>query len=221
VLEVHLIVGSTREGRAAERVLRWLERRIEAHDDFELTVHDLRDWPLPMFSETMATIGDPRDPTYSDPLVRRWNQTLAQADAFVFLTPEYNHSFSGVIKNAIDNVFVSYAFRNKPAAIVSYSGGAVGGARAAEQLALVAIETELVPLRNTVLVAKVGAAFDEEGEPTDPTSDIALGITLDDLGWWGRALRQARAAGELPPGSARMRAAVAARAAAAAQGGGR
>ena len=79
------------------------------------------------------------------------------------ITPEYNHSLSGVLKNAIDNVFVSFAFRNKPALFVGYSGGIVGGARAVEQLALIAIEAELVPLRNTVLVGEVTKAFDDRG----------------------------------------------------------
>lgn len=207
--KLHIIVGSTRDGRAADPVAQWVYRRALEHGDFEITLLDLREWPLPMFAETMTTIGDFNDPTYSEPLVRQWNRTIAEGDAFIFITPEYNHSFSGVLKNAIDNVFVSWGLRNKPAAFVGYSGSLVGGARAVEQLALVTIEAEMVPLRNSVLVGAVHAAFDD-GQPTDPHSDLALAILLDDLAWWAEATIAARSAGELLPGSMRFRALAAA-----------
>jgi len=209
-IKVQMIIGSTRPDRAAEPVARWLADRIAVHDAFELEVLDLRDWPLPMFTETIASVGDFRDPTYSDPVVKRWNQKIGEADAYVMITPEYNHSVSGVLKNAIDNVFVSFAFRNKPLLPVGYSGGVVGGARAVEQLALIAIEAEMVPLRNAVLVSEVTKAFDDDGEPTNPVSDISLTVALDDLAWWGRATKAAREEGQLTPGTWRRRAAVAA-----------
>lgn len=209
MLRLQILVGSTRETRAAERVFTWIERRARDHGAFDVELLDLRDWPLPMFAEHLGTIGNPADPTYSDPVVKRWNQKIAEGDAYLFITPEYNHSFSGVLKNAIDNVFVSFAFRNKPAGMVSYSGSAVGGARAVEQLALVAIETELVPLRNSVLVGMVGNAFGDDGEPVNPASDAAATVLLDDLEWWGSALAAARAGGELAPGTRRFRQLVA------------
>jgi NAD(P)H-dependent FMN reductase len=210
MLKVQLIIGSTRPDRAAEPVARWVADRIEAHPAFELEVLDLRDWPLPMFTETIQSVGDFRDPTYSDPVVKRWNAKIAEADAYVMITPEYNHSISGVLKNAIDNVFVSFAFRNKPVLPVGYSGGVVGGARAVEQLALIAIEAELVPLRNAVLVGEVTKVFGDDGEPTAPLLDISMTVALDDLEWWGNATKAGRVAGELTPGTFRRRAALAA-----------
>ena len=204
--KLHIIVGSTREGRAAEPVAQWVHRRAMEHGGFDVTLLDLREWPLPMFAETLATIGDFNDPTYSEAIVRQWNRTIAEGDAFIFITPEYNHSFSGVLKNAIDNVFVSWGLRNKPAAFVGYSAGLVGGARAVEQLALVTIEAEMVPLRNSVLVGAVQSAFDIDGQPTNPQSDVALAILLEDLAWWTDATVAARSAGELEPGSMRFRA---------------
>ena len=207
--KLHIIVGSTRDARAAEPVAQWVHQRATEHGGFDVTLLDLRDWQLPMFAETLATIGDFSDPTYSDPIVRRWNQTIAEGDAFIFITPEYNHSFPAVLKNAIDSVFVSWAFRNKPAAFVAYSGGPVGGARAVEQLALVTIEAEMVPLRNTVLIPAVHAAFDDYARPTNPQTDVALEILLEDLAWWGEATVAARSAGELKPGTMRFRAAAA------------
>jgi len=138
MLQVKLIIGSTREGRAAELVAPWLIRGLTTRDDFELEVLDLRDWDLPMFRETFATIGDMHNPTFSSPTVKEWNTTIGSADAFVFLTPEYNHSLPAVLKNAIDSVFVTFGFRNKPSVCVAYSGGQTGGSRAPEHLAQIA-----------------------------------------------------------------------------------
>lgn len=165
---------------------------------------DLRDWPLPLFAEAPETIGDFADPTYSEPIVKACNTKQKEADAILFITAEYNHSIPGVLKNAIDNVFVSYAFRNKPAGFVGYSGGIAAGVRAVEHLAQVAIEAEMVPLRNAVLIPQVQNAFDADGQPTSPVAERSIAITLDDLAWWGRVLRDARIAGELPPAQARQ-----------------
>jgi NAD(P)H-dependent FMN reductase len=203
VLSLQLIIGSTRDGRASDLVQPWLERRIAEHGAFELQVLDLRDWPLPMYQETLETIGDRRNPTYSDPLVKRWNDTIAAGDVFVFLTPEYNHSITGVLKNAIDSVFVSYGFRNKVTGAVSYSGGIAAGVRAIEHLAHIVIETDAMPLRNSVIIPRVRTAF-EDDVPKDPMTDAALTVMLDDLAWWGTALQRARAEGELAPGTARL-----------------
>ena len=180
--------------------------------DFDVEVVDLRDWKLPFFQEHLGTIGDFADPTYSDPVVRAWNAKIAEGDAYVIITPEYNHSVPGELKNAIDSVFVSFALRNKPVAFVGYSVGIAAGTRAVEHLALIAIEAEAVPLRNTVLIPSVASAFGEDGEPTNPATDAALAITLDDLSWWANALANARADGELPPAAFRSRAAAAAEA---------
>ncbi len=208
--KVLVIVGSTRPGRAADLVVPWVTSRARAHDGLDVEVADLRDWPLPIFAEHPGTIGDIADPTYSAPIVRAWNKTVKQADAFIVVTPEYNHSIPAALKNAIDTVWLSFGFRNKPVAAVGYSGSIGGGIRAIEHLAHVFIEAEAVPLRNTVVIPFVRTAFGDNGEPVDPETGIRLQVMLDDLAWWSSALEQARAAGELPPGSLRARAALAA-----------
>jgi NAD(P)H-dependent FMN reductase len=205
-----VIVGSTRPGRAADRVVPWVMSRVRAHDAFEDELADLRDWPLPIFAEHMGTIGDLSDPTYSEPIVRAWNKTVKQADAYLIITPEYNHSVPGALKNAIDSVWLSFGFRNKPVAAVGYSSGVGAGIRAIEHLAHVFIEADAVPLRSSVLIPFVGTAFGEDGEPADPETGIRLEVLLDDLAWWSSALEKARAGGELAPGSYRARAALAA-----------
>ena len=92
MLHLKVIVGSTRIERAAELVIPWITQQARDDDRFDVEVLDLRDWPLPMFAESYATVGDPHDPRYSKPIVKRWNDTIATADAYLFVTPEYNHS---------------------------------------------------------------------------------------------------------------------------------
>ena len=204
-----VIVGSTRPGRAADLVVPWLTRKTAEHQAFDAEIVDLRDWPLPIFGEHMGTIGDFNDPTYSEPVVKAWNNKIKAADAFIFVTPEYNHSVPGGLKNAIDTVWLSFGFRNKPVAFVGYSGGIGGGVRAIEHLAHVFVEADAVPLRSSVIIPAVHGAFDEQGEPVSPITNAAADIMLDDLAWWSAALEKARAEGELPPGTFRLRAALA------------
>lgn len=126
-----------------------------------------------------------------------------KADALLIVTPEYLHSIPGTLKNALDSVFVSWALRNRPLAVVGYSNGIAAGVRAVEHPMAVAIESEMVPLRDTVLIPKVETAFDNQGAPVDPMTDIAMTVMLDDLEWWGSLLAKGRAEGELAPGGMR------------------
>jgi NAD(P)H-dependent FMN reductase len=207
MLKLQIIVGSTREGRQADAVLRWLVPVVKAHGVFDAEVLDLREWSLPFFQETLATIGDFKDPTYSQPIVKKWNQKIAEGDAYLFITAEYNHSVPGVLKNAIDSVFLSFAFRHKPAGFVGYSVGTTGGARAVEHLAQIGFEVEMHALRDSVLIPQVQEAFGPDGAPVSRALPAALTITLDDLAWWARVLGPARAT-QLPPGNFRLRAAL-------------
>ena len=194
-LELQIIVGSTRPGRAAEVFLPWLIDRAERHGRFAVRLLDLRDWDLPMFAEPTEAMVAGR---FTTPTVERWNETLAAGDAYLFVFPEYNHSVPAVLKNAVDHA-LGARMRNKPAGFVAYSGSPIGGARAVEHMVGITVEREMAPLRNAVLLGQVGRSFDDGGLPVDPMTDHALAILLDDLAWWGGALRRARAEGELPP----------------------
>jgi NAD(P)H-dependent FMN reductase len=204
MLDLKIIIGSTRPGRAADQVIPWITAACRAHGGFGVDVLDLRDWALPMFTETFASVGDPGNPAFSAPVVRQWNQKVAEGDAYLFVTPEYNHSVPAVLKNAIDSVFATFAFRGKPSACVAYSGGLAAGVRAVEHLAHIAIEAEMVPLRNSVIIPFVAGAFGDDGQPRDPSTSAAAKILLDDLAWWGTALQQARSQGTLPPAIVRL-----------------
>jgi NAD(P)H-dependent FMN reductase len=208
--KLQIIVGSTRPTRSADKVIPWVVDRAVRHPGLEAEVIDLRDWPLPIFQEHAGSIGDFNDPTYSDPIVRRWNQKIKEADGYLIVTPEYLHSIPGGLKNALDSVFVSWGMRNKPLAAVAYSTGVAAGVRAVEHLASIAIEAEAVPLRNTVLIPFVQNAFDDNDHPKDSATEIAMTVMLEDLAWWSSLLAGGRADGELLPGTMRRMAYAAA-----------
>ncbi|MFJ4791154.1 NADPH-dependent FMN reductase [Streptomyces sp. NPDC088794] len=180
-LAVTLVLGSNRHGRFGPVVADWLLDRMRDHDDLDPEIMDVAEADLPTTFEPSAAA-----------LAARSSVTprLAAADAFVVLTPEYNHSFPAGLKNLIDWHYTEW--RAKPVALVSY-GGLAGGLRAAEHLRQVFAELHAVTIRDTVSFHNAGTSFDE-GRLKDPAGpDAAAKVMLDQLVWWGRALREARA----------------------------
>ncbi|MGW4898630.1 NADPH-dependent FMN reductase [Kitasatospora sp. NPDC004240] len=179
---VAVIVGSTRPGRFAPTVVDWFVRTAEARGDLDLDLIDLADHPLPQ-------LGEQPDPERAD-AAAALAARLAEADAFVVVTPEYNHSFPAGLKNALDRHRAEW--QAKPVGFVSY-GGLGGGLRAVEQLRLVFAELHAVTVRDSVSLHNAWSLFDETGGLLDPTvpAGAAKGM-LDQLTWWSQALREAR-----------------------------
>ncbi|WP_125777308.1 NADPH-dependent FMN reductase [Antribacter gilvus] len=177
-LKVTLIVASVRPDRFGPTVAAWATRRALAHDGLVLDVLDLMDLDLPAGLDGSGDTG----------LLR---SRIDAADAFVVVTPEYNHGYPGFLKTAIDTVEAA-AWRAKPLGLVSYGGGA-GGARSAEQLRQVFAELEVVTVPEAVTLVRVWDLFDDAGRLLDPAGpDSAMRSMLDQLLWWGRTLRAAR-----------------------------
>ncbi|HTX19838.1 MAG TPA: NAD(P)H-dependent oxidoreductase, partial [Bacteroidota bacterium] len=105
---------------------------------------DLRDWQLPMYDEPISPVSNKG--IYTNPIGRKWADKIGEADGYIIVTPEYNHGYPAVLKNAIDWVFQEW--RRKPVGFVSY--GNLGGARVIEQLRQVVIELQMLPIRNAV-----------------------------------------------------------------------
>ena len=178
-----VILGSTREGRVGENVARWLMRQLDERPEADFELVDLRDYPLAVYE-------GPASPDQRDAAVRRWADKVAAADGYVIVTPEYNHGYPGALKSALDHAYQEW--NRKPVAFVSY-GGHAAGYRAVEQLRLVSIELQMVPIREQVGIQAPWAAFDAQGELTRTGAKEAVGRTIDDLLWWTRALQHARA----------------------------
>ncbi len=142
---IGIILGSTRPNRNGEQVAKWVYEIASQRSDAEFELVDLRDYPLPHLDEPLP----PSMGQYQNEHTRQWADKIASFDGFVFVTPEYNHSTSGVLKNAIDFLYAEW--NNKAAGFVSY--GAVGGARAAEHLRLVAAELQMADVRQQVALS--------------------------------------------------------------------
>ncbi|MFG1998270.1 NADPH-dependent FMN reductase [Spirillospora sp. NPDC048911] len=186
-LKLAVIVGSTREGRFGPTVVNWFIGEASQRDDLTVDVIDLAKTPLPtVFPE----FGRPPGETVERQLAAV-SPRLAAADAFVIVTPEYNHSFPAPLKNAID--WHNKEWHAKPVGFVSY-GGLSGGLRAVEQLRVVLAELHAVTIRDTVSFHNAWGEFEGDGTHRDGESCGAAAKTmLDQLTWWAHALRDAKA----------------------------
>src|SRR3954471_19006353 len=127
-MKIQVIVGSTRPGRITERMAKWAEHELQSFPDVDVELVDLADYDMPLFDEAISPRYNPhRTPR---PVVQKFLDKIAEADGYVVVTPEYNHSIPGVLKNAFD--YLTFQMAKKPVAIMSH--GTVGGARAAEHL---------------------------------------------------------------------------------------
>lgn len=182
-LRVAVIIGSNREGRFGPIVADWLLARFREHADFEVDVVDLAESQLPT-----ALSFNPSPETLAE--LDKVTPKLAAADAFVVLTPEYNHSYPAALKNLID--WHNAEWQAKPLAFVSY-GGLSGGLRAVEHLRPVFAELHTMTIRDTVSFHNAGALFADDGTHKDPTAaNAAAKSMLDQLHWWAWALRGAK-----------------------------
>jgi NAD(P)H-dependent FMN reductase len=187
---IGIILGSTRPNRNGEQVAKWVYDIAARRSDAEFELVDLRDYPLPHLDEPLP----PSMGQYHNEHTRQWAEKIASFDGFVFVTPEYNHGTSGVLKNAIDYLYAEW--NNKAAGFVSY--GAVGGARAAEHLRLVAGELQMADVRQQVALSLLTEFENFTVFRPGDYNLAALDILLDQVIAWSTALaplrRQAAAA---------------------------
>jgi NAD(P)H-dependent FMN reductase len=185
VPHILIILSSTREQRRGEPIARWLSDIATARGDLSSELVDLATFELPFMT---AAIPPPMSSDAREPAAGGWAATIAGADGYVFVVPEYNHGYPAATKNALDHLFSEW--QRKPVAFVSY-GGLSGGVRAVEQLRQVTIELEMVPLRRQISVPRIWEAITDGGELREPQEPAAQ-VLLDDLVWWARTLRAGR-----------------------------
>ncbi|OZV83837.1 NADPH-dependent FMN reductase [Micromonospora echinospora] len=182
---IGIIIGSTRPGRNGEQVAKWVFDIAARRDDAEFELVDLADYPLPHLDEAIpASLGQ-----YQQEHTKRWAAKIASFDGFVIVTPEYNHSTSGVLKNAIDYLFAEW--NNKAVGFVSY--GSAGGARAVEHLRLIAGELKMADVRQQVVLSLM-TEFENFSvfKPGDYNLP-AVNTLLDEVVAWSKALAPLRA----------------------------
>jgi NAD(P)H-dependent FMN reductase len=153
---LQVIVASTRPGRAGRAVADWVHGKAVASGLFEVELVDLAEVRLPFLDEPHH----PRLKQYVNAHTKEWSATVDRADAYVFVTPEYNHSYPGVLKNALD--YLHHEWQHKPAGFVSY-GGVSGGTRAVAALRHVVSTLKMVPLLEGVIIPFVPQHLGEDG----------------------------------------------------------
>jgi NAD(P)H-dependent FMN reductase len=184
--KIGIILGSTRPGRNGEAVAKWVYDVAAKRSDAEFELVDLLDYNLPHLDEAIP----PSMGQYSQPHTIEWAKKIDSFDGFIFVTPEYNHSTSGALKNAIDFLFKEW--NNKAAGFVGY--GSVGGARAVEHLRLIAGELMLADVRAQVLLS-LATDFENYSKflPSE-RQEQALHAVLDQTVTWSKALETVRQA---------------------------
>ncbi len=176
-LTLAIVTGSVRDGRFGPTVSAWFTDQATAHGAFAVDPIDLADLTIP---EDMSTNAD----------VESFSGRIDRADAIVIVTPEYNHSYPGPLKTAIDAL--KQPWHAKPVGFVAY-GGMSGGLRAVEPLRVVFSELHAITIRDTVSFHRARTQFDEQGQPINAADvNAAAAVVLDQLEWWALALREAR-----------------------------
>lgn len=182
---IAVILGSTRPGRRGEQVAKWAHEFAQKHGGAEFDLIDLADHPLPHLDEAQP----PLFGQYANQHTKDWSALIARYDGYVFVTPEYNHSTSGALKNAIDYLFQEW--NNKAAGIVSY-GSRAGGARAAEHLRLILGELMVADVRAQVTIP-IQQYFENWTDfAADKQLEDDLGALLDQVIAWSAALQPLR-----------------------------
>lgn len=154
--KIGIIVGTTREGRVTDKLAKWVSLELQKHADVEIV--DLAEYPMPFINEASPRYNPERK---AAPEVQKWLDKVAEFDAYVVVTPEYNRTISGVLKNALD--LLDFQINEKAVAIVAH--GSTGGAQAVDTLrsALPQLGSVVVP-QNVYFSARVGEVINEAGE---------------------------------------------------------
>jgi NAD(P)H-dependent FMN reductase len=186
MIKIKIIAGSTRPGRFNIQPARWITEIAKARQDSEVELLDLEEINLPFLDEAAP----PMMQKYTKEHTKKWAKKISEADGFILVTPEYNHSFSPVLKNAIDYLFKEWHF--KPVTFVSY-GSLAGGSRAVEHLRGVAAEVKMYDLREQIMLPSYWENLNEKGEyKFTERHEKNANEMLDSLVFWAKKMKEAR-----------------------------
>lgn len=181
MLKVLVILGSVRRGRMSERVATFVMSRLAASGNFDAELVDLAVLDLPIMEERLGKIDPP------PPGVPELGAKIEAADALIIVSPEYNHGYPGVLKNALDYFYAQY--KRTPVALVTVSNGGHGGVNAWAQLVTVLTHMGAIVLPVTVAVSNVGESFSPEGDALNPNYVKRTDGMLNELAWLAGRLK--------------------------------
>ena len=184
-MRLTVVIGSVREGRGGEAIATWFIDRAKQHGKFDVQVADLKELNLPIMDEPQH----PRLRKYVHDSSRRWSDTVAGSDAFVFVTPEYNYTMPPALVNALDTVYHEWTY--KPVGFVSY-GGISGGMRSVQTAKLMVTGFKMMPMVESVNIPFYTQLIENGVFKSNETHDKAVGPMLDELLRWSEALKTLR-----------------------------
>lgn len=183
-LRIGIVIGSTRPGRVGDKVAQWYADKVKDVEGATFELVDLETYKLPILDEpSMASSG-----VYTKEHTKKWSKEISKFDAYVWVSPEYNHGPSPALLNSISFLYNEWA--KKPVALVTYGG--VGGARAAEQLRLTAGALSMVDIRPQVTIRDPWAMYDQDGNINHELVSGDPVKQAEDLIWWALALKAAK-----------------------------
>jgi len=189
MLTAGLIVGSTRPNRFADKVVDWVLSTARGRQDLQLETLDLRTHHLPFIEEPVPPSA--AGGRYTGAAAEAWRAIVGRFDAYLAVSPEYNHGPTAVLKNAFDSAFLEW--QRKPIAFIGYGG--VGGARAIEHLRGIAIELQMAPLRAEINITRdpyLGVLMQGQSLASYDHLNKSLATVFEQIVWWGTALRNAQ-----------------------------
>jgi len=187
MLNIPVILGSVRDDRKSIFPAKLMVEKLQ-QAGFESQLVDFKQLPLPFFDNALMPVQ--MYPNYPYPNVQAWSKIADAADAFIIVAPEYNHGYSGVLKNALDWLFIE--FERKPVGLVGVSSGSVAGARAIEQLRPIMENFTMFAMRETVMFAKAAEVFDESGKLLDEKYLKSIDGLIKSLAFAAEAMKQAK-----------------------------
>src|ERR1700712_3326973 len=186
MLNLKIIIASTRPGRKGPAIAQWINEKSVTHNGFSVELLDLAAINLPFLDEA----AHPRMKDYKHEHTKKWSASIDSADAFIMVTPEYNYSMPAPLKNALDFLFWEWA--KKPVAFVSY-GGMSGGIRSVQTLKQVVTTLKMMPLPESIAIPFFTKYIDDKGVfKGDEQLDKSATAMLDELETWAAALKTIR-----------------------------
>lgn len=184
MLNLHVIIASTRAGRSGHHVGAWFDDVARRHGGFDVELVDLAEVDLPLFDEPRH----PKRRQYEHAHTKAWSAIVDRADAFVFVTPEYDHTPPAALTNALQHLVQEWSY--KPCGFVSY-GGVSGGTRGVQVTKQIAVALKMMPIPEAVHIPFFKQHLDREAGTFAPgaVQEKAAGAMLDELLKWAEALR--------------------------------
>lgn len=188
MLNIPIILGSVREGRKSEAPARYILERVKTAGHTTQLV-DFKELPLPFYNAPTVPVVYYKN-GYPDANAQKWSNIARAADAFIIVSPEYNHGYPAVLKNALDWGYLE--FEKKPFGLVGVSNGTVGGARMIENLRPVIQNYGAMSIRETIMLGPIEKYFSDDGKLLDESLNKKIDGLLASLVWWAEALKKAR-----------------------------